>query len=157
MEQRYHVAGTGPVCIAHSARRSLDPVSGHRALDHRLPVACNSRLVRSVNAPGPNQANIPREHGQRRPSTGSRLVRRGARGCSRVAPTTGSKALDFTVVGLSEAVTRAEVAVNATPGTVSVDLLAVIGAPNLAGRDADRCRCQPPMTSRTLPPQRQSG
>ncbi|MBT2442863.1 NAD(P)-binding domain-containing protein [Streptomyces sp. ISL-36] len=44
------------------------------------------------------------------------------------------KELDFTVAGLGETVTHAEVVVNATPGTVSVDLLASIGAPALAGK-----------------------
>lgn len=37
-------------------------------------------------------------------------------------------------MGLSEAATHAKVVVNATPGTVSLDVLATIGAPALAGK-----------------------
>ncbi|MFK4693193.1 NADPH-dependent F420 reductase [Streptomyces pristinaespiralis] len=44
------------------------------------------------------------------------------------------KETGLTVVGLDEAVTHAEVVVNATPGTVSLDLLAGIGAPALTGK-----------------------
>ncbi|MFH8925957.1 NADPH-dependent F420 reductase [Streptomyces pristinaespiralis] len=44
------------------------------------------------------------------------------------------KETGFAVVGLDEAVTHAEVVVNATPGTVSLDLLAGIGAPALTGK-----------------------
>ncbi|MEV4685828.1 NADPH-dependent F420 reductase [Streptomyces kurssanovii] len=40
----------------------------------------------------------------------------------------------FTVVGLDEAAADAEVVVNATPGTVSLELLAAIGAPVLTGK-----------------------
>ncbi|MEV0559495.1 NAD(P)-binding domain-containing protein [Streptomyces sp. NPDC050597] len=40
----------------------------------------------------------------------------------------------FTVVGLDAAVADAEVVVNATPGTVSVDLLGSVGATALAGK-----------------------
>ncbi|NGO06701.1 NAD(P)-binding domain-containing protein [Streptomyces sp. HC44] len=42
--------------------------------------------------------------------------------------------LGFTVVGLGEAATHTEVVVNATPGTASLDVLATIGAPALAGK-----------------------
>jgi predicted dinucleotide-binding enzyme len=44
------------------------------------------------------------------------------------------KELDVTVVGLGEAAAHAEVVVNATPGTVSVGVLATIGASALAGK-----------------------
>jgi predicted dinucleotide-binding enzyme len=42
--------------------------------------------------------------------------------------------LGFAVAGLSEVVTHAEVVVNATPGTVSLKVLATIGATALAGK-----------------------
>ncbi|MES5824094.1 NAD(P)-binding domain-containing protein [Streptomyces sp. RG80] len=41
--------------------------------------------------------------------------------------------LDFPVAGLHETAAHAEVLVNATPGTVSLDLLHSLGAPALAG------------------------